>query len=58
MREQLNVILADHSGQDYEKVAADTDRDFWMLADEAKEYGIVDDILTRRELAAVAGEGE
>ena len=58
MREQLNVILADHSGQDYEKVAADTDRDFWMLADEAKDYGIVDDILTRRELAAVAGEGE
>lgn len=58
MREQLNVILADHSGQDYEKVAADTDRDFWMLADEAKDYGIVDDILSRRELAAVVGEGE
>ncbi len=58
MREQLNHILAEHSGQDYEKVSADTDRDFWMLADEAKDYGIVDDILTRRELAAVAGKGE
>ena len=58
MREQLNQILADHSGQDLDKVAQDTDRDFWMLAEEAKEYGIVDDILTRRELAAVAGEGE
>ena len=58
MREQLNQILADHSGQDLEKVAQDTDRDFWMLAEEAKDYGIVDDILTRRELAAVAGEGE
>ena len=57
MREQLNRILAEHSGQDYEKVADDTDRDFWMLADEAKEYGVVDDILTRRELAAVSGEG-
>ena len=58
MREQLNQILADHSGQSIEKVATDTDRDFWMLADEAKAYGIIDDILTRRELAAVAGKGE
>ena len=58
MREQLNEILAEHSGQDVEKVSDDTDRDFWMLADEAKNYGIIDDILTRRELAAVAGEGE
>lgn len=54
MREQLNHILADHSGQDYEKVATDTERDFWMLANEAKDYGIVDEVLTRRELAAVA----
>ncbi|HEY5686299.1 MAG TPA: ATP-dependent Clp protease proteolytic subunit [Acidimicrobiia bacterium] len=54
MREQLNHILADHSGQDYEKVATDTERDFWMLANEAKAYGIVDEVLTRRELAAVA----
>jgi ATP-dependent Clp protease, protease subunit len=54
MREQLNQILADHSGQDYEKVAIDTERDFWMMADQAKEYGIVDEVLTRRELEAVA----
>lgn len=54
MREQINHILAEHTGQDYEKVALDTERDFWMLAEEAKEYGIVDDILTRRELAVVA----
>ncbi len=53
MREQLNRILAEHSGQDYDQVAADTERDFWMLAEEAKEYGIVDEVLTRRELAAV-----
>ena len=58
MREQLNEILAEHSGQTVEKVSDDTDRDFWMLAEEAKDYGIIDDILTRRELAAVAGEGE
>ena len=54
MREQLNHILADHSGQDYDKVVIDTERDYWMMADQAKEYGIVDEVLTRRELEAVA----
>lgn len=54
MREQLNHILAEHTGQEYEKVAADTERDYWLLAPEAKDYGVVDAILTRRELAAVA----
>ena len=54
MREQLNRILALHTGQDYEKVSSDTDRDFWMLAGEAVKYGIVDDVLTRRELTAVS----
>ena len=55
MREQLNRILARHTGQEYEKVADDTDRDFWMLADEAVKYGIVDDVLSRRDLTAVPG---
>jgi ATP-dependent Clp protease protease subunit len=54
MREQLNRILARHTGQDYEKIVNDTDRDFWMLAKEAVEYGIIDDVLSRRELTAVA----
>jgi ATP-dependent Clp protease, protease subunit len=54
MREQLNHILADHTGQEYEKVAADTERDYWLLAPQAKDYGVVDAILTRRELTAVA----
>jgi ATP-dependent Clp protease protease subunit len=58
MREQLNEILAQHSGQTVDKVSTDTDRDFWMLAPEAKDYGIVDDILTRRELSAVADKGD
>ena len=53
MREQLNQILADHTGQELEKVEKDTERDFWMLADEAKDYGVVDQVLTRRELSAV-----
>jgi ATP-dependent Clp protease protease subunit len=56
MREQLNQILAEHTGQDYEKIAIDTERDYWMLADAAKEYGVIDGILTRRELAAVASK--
>jgi ATP-dependent Clp protease protease subunit len=54
MREQLNRILAEHTGQPFEKVALDTERDFWMVADEAVNYGLVDSILTRRELTAVA----
>ena len=58
MREQLNQILADHTGQSIEKIAEDTERDYWMLADEAKEYGAIDGILTRRELAAVASSSE
>ena len=53
MREQLNEILADHSGQPLDKVEKDTERDFWMLADEAKEYGVIHQVLTRRELSAV-----
>jgi len=56
MREQLNQILADHTGQTYEKITVDTERDYWMLADAAKEYGAIDGVLTRRELAAVASE--
>ncbi len=56
MREQLNEILAQHTGQDLEKISQDTERDYWMLADQAKEYGVVDGILTRQELAAVASE--
>jgi ATP-dependent Clp protease protease subunit len=54
MREQLNQILADHSGQPLEKITLDTERDYWMMAAEAREYGIIDGVLTRRELAAVA----
>lgn len=54
MRDQLNRILADHTGQSYEKVSLDTERDYWMLAEEARDYGVVDAVLTRRELVAVA----
>jgi ATP-dependent Clp protease protease subunit len=42
MRERLNRILAQHTGQAAEKIAEDTERDFWMTAHEAKDYGLVD----------------
>lgn len=47
MREELYNILSTHSGQSFEKIAKDSDRDYWMRAQEAKEYGIVDEVLTR-----------
>jgi ATP-dependent Clp endopeptidase proteolytic subunit ClpP/trigger factor len=54
MRELLDKILAHHTGQPVEKISRDTDRDFIMSAPEAKEYGIIDEILTNRELASVS----
>lgn len=58
MREQINRILAERTGQEYDRVALDTERDFWMTAEEAIEYGVVDEVLTHRELTAVpSGEG-
>jgi len=48
LRDKLNQILADHTGQNLKKISRDTDRDFFMSADEAKEYGIVDNILKEK----------
>jgi len=48
MKDELNSILADLTGQPKEKVEADTDRDYFMSAGEAKEYGLVDAIFTRK----------
>ena len=47
-KEKLNRILAENTGNSYEKVCADTDRDNFMTAEEALEYGLVDKIMTRR----------
>ncbi len=46
-RDTLNQILADHTGQSVERIGADCDRDHYLTASEAKEYGLVDDILTK-----------
>ena len=50
MKDELNCILAELSGQQKEKVEADTERDFFMSAEDAKEYGLIDAIFTRKPL--------
>ena len=50
-RAKLNEILASHTGQPIERIAKDTDRDFYMDAATAKEYGLVDDILSTQKIA-------
>ena len=51
MRDLLNEILARHTGQPVERIERDTDRDFIMSAEEAKDYGIIDEVIRSRELA-------
>ncbi len=50
LKEELYHIIADHSHNPYEKVWADSDRDYWMTATEAKDYGMVDSILVRKNM--------
>jgi len=55
MRSLLEEVLAYHTGQTEEKVHRDTDRDFVMSAEEAKDYGILDEVISDRQLADVSG---
>jgi ATP-dependent Clp protease protease subunit len=48
IKKEIYTIIADHSGQTYEQVLHDGDRDFWMTGEEAKVYGMVDNILTKK----------
>lgn len=48
MQKELYDILAKHTGQDYDTIAKDSDRDNWMISTEAKEYGLVDEVLNRK----------
>jgi ATP-dependent Clp protease protease subunit len=48
LKDELYHIIANHSGQPFDKVANDSDRDYWMKADEAKEYGMIDEVLIRK----------
>ncbi|MEK0443511.1 MAG: ATP-dependent Clp protease proteolytic subunit [Ilumatobacteraceae bacterium] len=55
MRDLLEQILSKHTGQTIERVHADTDRDFVMEADEAKNYGVIDEVISTRQLADRSG---
>jgi len=57
MREELNRIIAKHTGQALERVEKDSDRDFFMSPEEAKEYGLVDEVIFYRDLAKRQAEG-
>jgi ATP-dependent Clp protease, protease subunit len=59
LRARLDEILAAHTGQAVDKIKADTDRDFIMTAEQAKDYGMVDEVITARKLLALAsGNGK
>ena len=54
-KRRLNELLAHHTAQPLDKIEADTDRDFFMSADEAQSYGLIDRVITRPEPVAIAG---
>jgi ATP-dependent Clp protease, protease subunit len=58
IRERLNEIMAKHTGQPLEKISLDTERDYFMSAEEAKRYGLIDEVITRppKLLKAVGGD--
>ena len=58
LKQELYTIISDHSGQPYDKVYADSDRDYWMTAAEAKEYGMIDKVLIREQPKASATDQE
>jgi ATP-dependent Clp protease protease subunit len=49
LKKELYEIISSHSGQPFDKVEADSDRDYWMKAEQAKEYGMIDEILTGKK---------
>ena len=49
LKKELYTIIADHSGNPFKKVEKDSDRDYWMTAEEAKNYGMIDVVLTREK---------
>jgi ATP-dependent Clp protease, protease subunit len=55
MRDLLNQILSRHTGQDLDRITKDTDRDYVLEAEQAKEYGIIDEVISARELADHSG---
>ena len=58
IRERLNEIMAKHTGQPLERISQDTERDYFMSAEEAKRYGLIDEVITRptKLLKSVSGD--
>jgi ATP-dependent Clp protease protease subunit len=48
MRQRLNEILVEHTGQTFDRIQTDTDRDYILSAEQARDYGIIDDVLSKR----------
>jgi ATP-dependent Clp protease protease subunit len=53
LRDELNEIMAKHTGQPIDRINRDTERDFYMSGKQAKEYGLIDDVITHREAAVL-----
>jgi ATP-dependent Clp protease protease subunit len=49
LRQRINALIAEETGQPLEKVEKDTDRDFWMNSEEARDYGLIERIILRRD---------
>ncbi len=58
LRERLNLLMAEHTGQDIETIQADTERDRFMSAEQSKEYGLVDEVVGRRIALPEAGASD
>jgi ATP-dependent Clp protease protease subunit len=50
LKKELYEIIAKHSGQTYKKIWKDSDRDYWMTAEEAKDYGMIDEVLLKNKV--------
>lgn len=57
LRERMNEILAQHTGRSLEEIARDTERDYYMSGEEARDYGLIDQVVARRPMPAPAGGG-
>jgi len=57
LQDKIRQIITDHTGQSYEQVARDSDRDFYLTPDQAQEYGLVDEVLYPKEEATTLASG-
>ena len=56
VRDEVSRIFVEHTGQAFEKIRSDTDRDFFMTAEQARDYGIIDEVIVSRDAAKLSPE--